>query len=403
MGTVCSRGEETVLNTATVQPDAPTADAKSTQLGTVCHVVHSLGVGGAEVLVADMIRSLSGRFRCVVACLDDIGSIGESLIEEGVPLKLLEREPGIDWKCGRRLAAWCEEQNVGVMHVHQCTPMFQAMLARLPGKRVPLLLTEHGRHHPDFPSRKRAIVHKLLLGKRDRLIAVGEATRQALIANEGLPSDRVEVIYNGVDLAQFTEVAPEIRGEVRKELGLSEDDWIITLVARLDAIKDHPTAIRTLQRVRESVPGAKLLIVGDGSEREKIEGIIRDGNLGDCVHMLGTRRDVPRLLRASDTFLMSSIGEGIPLTIIEAMAAGVPVVSTSVGGIPEMVTTGETGFLNDSGDADGLASSIVKLSSDSGLRSRIIGAARQRAFDVFSREQMLESYAKLYEEMLRGQ
>ena len=85
------------------------------------------------------------------------------------------------------------------------------------------------------------------------------------------------------------------------------------------------------------------------------------------------------------------------------MAAGVPVVSTSVGGIPEMVTTGETGFLNDSGDADGLASSIVKLSSDSELRSRIIGAARQRAFDVFSREQMLESYAKLYEEMLRGQ
>lgn len=391
------------MTTLTAQPEQQSAGRKPTQLGTVCHVVHSLGVGGAEVLVADMIRSLSVRFRCVVACLDDIGSIGESLIAEGVPLKLLNREPGIDWKCGRRLAAWCEEQNVGAMHVHQCTPMFQAMLSRLPGKRVPLLLTEHGRHHPDFPSRKRAIVHKLLLGKRDRLIAVGEATRQALIANEGLPANRVEVIYNGVDLKQFTEVAPEIRGEVRRELGLTDDDWIITLVARLDAIKDHPTAIRTVQKVLESVPGAKLLIVGDGPEREKIEGIVRDGSLGDCVHMLGTRRDVPRLLRASDTFLMSSIGEGIPLTIIEAMAAGIPVVSTAVGGIPEMVTTGETAFLHDSGDADGLAGSIVKLANDEALRSRVIDAARQRAFDVFSREQMLASYAKLYEEMLRGE
>ena len=99
---------------------------------------------------------------------------------------------------------------------------------------------------------------------------------------------------------------------------------------------------------------------------------------------------------------MSSIGEGIPLTIIEAMAAGVPVVSTNVGGIPEMVSMGETGFLHDSGDADGLAESIVTLTNNANLRSNVIDAARQRAFDVFSREQMLASYAKLYQEMLRG-
>ncbi|MFK7822092.1 MAG: glycosyltransferase [Planctomycetaceae bacterium] len=390
------------MTAVTAQPEIRDADAKSTQLGTVCHVVHSLGVGGAEVLVADMIRSLSNQFRCVVACLDDIGSIGDSLIAEGVPLKLLNRSPGIDWQCGRRLAAWCEEQDVDVMHVHQCTPMFQAMLSRLPGKRVPLLLTEHGRHHPDFPSRKRAIVHRLLLGKRDRLVAVGEATRQALIAYEGLPADRVEVIYNGVDLEQFTKVASEIRDEVRNELGLNADDWIVTLVARLDAIKDHPTAIRTVQLVRESVPNAKLLIVGDGPERDRIERIIRESNLQDCVRMLGTRRDVPRLLRTSDTFLMSSIGEGIPLTIIEAMAAGVPVVSTNVGGIPEMVSTGESGFLHESGDAEGLAGSIRALAGDAQLRNRVTEAARTRAFDVFSRKQMLASYGQLYQEMLRG-
>ncbi len=390
------------MTTTMTQPETTSADMKSTQIGTVCHVVHSLGVGGAEVLVADMIRSLSDRFRCVVACLDDIGSIGESLIAEGVPLKLLNRQPGIDWNCGRRLAAWAEEQGVGILHVHQCTPMFQAMLSRLPWKKTPLLLTEHGRHHPDIPSRKRAIIHKLLLSKHDRLVAVGEATGRALVSHEGLPVDRVEVVYNGVDLTQFHEVAPHIRGEVRQELGLAEDDVVITLVARLDAIKDHPTAIATLERVRESVPNAKLLFVGDGPERQKIEAIISERGLQQQVLMLGTRRDVPRLLRASDVFLMSSIGEGIPLTIIEAMAAGVPVVSTNVGGIPEMVNSGETGFLHDSGDPVGLASSIAKLTMDNKLREQIIDAARMRAFDEFSREKMLANYATIYEEMLRG-
>lgn len=354
------------------------------------------------MLVADMIRSLSDRFRCAVACLDDIGSIGESLMAEGVPLTLLNRKPGLDWKCGRRLAAWAKEQQVGLMHVHQCTPMFQAMMSRFPGGTPPFLLTEHGRHHPDVPSRKRSVCHRLLLRKKDRLVAVGEATRQALIANEGLPSDRVEVIYNGVELSQFRNVAPSVRQEVRDELKLAHDELVITLVARLDPIKDHPTAIATLERVREAIPKARLLVVGDGPERENIENIVKRQRLDEHILLLGTRRDVPRLLRASDVFLMTSVGEGIPLTIIEAMAAGVPVVSTRVGGIPEMISDEETGFLREPGDAIGLAKAIVTLRHDTTLREQITSAARDRAFSDFSREKMLASYATIYEEMLRG-
>ncbi len=381
-------------------PNKSSGSARPRKLGTVCHVVHSLGVGGAEVLVADMVRSMSDRFNCVIACLDDIGSIGESLRADGFRLQLLHREPGLDWKCARRLSAWLREHDVGVVHVHQCTPMFQAMLARFPGRQPPLLLTEHGRHHPDLPSRKRAVAHRLLLGSRDRLVAVGEATRKALIDNEGLPADRVEVIYNGVDLSKFNGIASNVRAEVREELALAADDFVVTLVARLDPIKDHSTALATLRRLRATVPTAKLLVVGDGSERANIEAAIAGENLQDSVIMLGTRGDVPRLLAASDVFLLTSIGEGIPLTIIEAMAAGVPVVSTNVGGICEMIAHGESGFLHDVGDAQGLAQSITTLHHDAALRDRVTTAARERAFAVFSRQQMLGSYARIYEELL---
>ena len=381
-------------------PDKSPTSARPGKLGTVCHVVHSLGVGGAEVLVADMVRSLSDRFNCVVACLDDIGLIGESLRADGFQLQLLNREPGLDWNCARRLSAWLREHEVGVVHVHQCTPMFQAMLARFPGRQPPLLLTEHGRHHPDLPSRKRALAHRLLLGSRDRLVAVGQATRQALIDNEGLPAERVEVIYNGVDLSKFNDIASTARGEVRKELGLEATDFVMTLVARLDPIKDHSTALATLKRVRESVPTAKLLIVGDGPERANIEVAIANGNFQGSAVMLGTRRDVPQLLAASNVFLLTSIGEGIPLTIIEAMAAGVPIVSTNVGGIPEMMTHGESGFLHDAGDTFGLADSITTLHRDGALADRVTMAARERAFAMFSRQQMLASYSKIYEELL---
>lgn len=382
---------------------APVAGHRSpVQTGTVCHVVHSLGVGGAEVLVADMIRGLSDRFRSVVACLDDVGSIGESLISDGVPLRLLERAAGVDVSCSRRLRAFARQQSVDMYHVHQCTPMFQAMLSRFPRKRPPLLLTEHGRHHPDLPSRRRALCHRLLLCKADRLVAVGHATREALIANEGLPADRVEVLYNGVDLAPYSEVSPAARGEVRAELQLGPSDLVITIVARLDPIKDHSTAVQTLQIARESVPHAKLLIVGDGVEREPITAEIEQAGLREHVRMPGTRNDVPRLLAASDVLLLSSIGEGIPLTVIEAMASGTPVVSTSVGGVPEMIVDGESGLLAEVGDARALAAHIVRLWTDSGLRKRLTANATKRARELFSRETMLSRYAAIYQEMLHG-
>jgi glycosyltransferase involved in cell wall biosynthesis len=167
-------------------------------------------------------------------------------------------------------------------------------------------------------------------------------------------------------------------------------------VARLDYLKDHATAVRTLGQVARGRPDARLVLAGEGPEREGIEMLIREHDLGRQVRLLGMRTDVPRLLAAADAFLLTSISEGIPLTVIEAMAAGLPVVATAVGGLAEVVEEGKTGLLAPAGDDAALARNLLRLAEDPGLRAEMGRRGRERAFARFSEDQMVERYRQLY-------
>src|SRR5262249_26066489 len=157
----------------------------------------------------------------------------------------------------------------------------------------------------------------------------------------------------------------------RRALGLSLEHFVILLVARLDYLKDHATAIRTMQHVVPRLPNARLLLVGEGPERAQIEQLIDQHRLGANVRLLGLRKDIPQLLKASDLFLLTSISEGIPLTAIEAMAAGIPVVATQVGGMAEVVEDGVTGLLAPSGDDPALAGQILRLAEQPEMREQM--------------------------------
>ncbi len=171
-------------------------------------------------------------------------------------------------------------------------------------------------------------------------------------------------------------------------------------VARLDTIKDHHTALTAIKQTAVSAPYIRLLIVGDGPQRGAIERCIREQSLTDRVSVLGMRNDVPRLLAASDVFLLTSVSEGIPVTVLEAMAAGVPVVATAVGGLPELIRNEDSGLLAPAGDASGLANALLRLALRPALRSQFAGVARRRALTEFSAQAMLVQYAALYREML---
>jgi glycosyltransferase involved in cell wall biosynthesis len=383
-------------------PSAGTARAAQPSAAapfTVCQLLHTLDVGGAEVLAGRLARRLAGRFRFVFACLDAIGSLGERLRADGFAVHLVGRRPGLDWRCPLRLAAVLRGEHVDVVHAHQYTPFFYAMAARLRGPRRPIVFTEHGRHQPDRRRPRRVWANRLLVSGRDRLFAVGDAVRRALIDHEGLPAGRVGVIFNGIDLAAFGSAD---RAAARAAMGAAGDELVILQVARLDYLKDHATAVRALARFTVGQPHARLVLVGDGPERPAIEALARELGVAGRVRLLGARSDVPRLLSGADVLLLSSVSEGIPLTPIEAMAAGLPVVATDVGGVGEVVVDGETGLLAPARDDAALAVHLARLAGDAGLRRRFGEAGRARARRLFDEARMCDDYGRVYRELARA-
>jgi glycosyltransferase involved in cell wall biosynthesis len=320
---------------------------------------------------------------------------------EGFPVEILGRRSGIDWRCAVRLAKILRREQVDLVHAHQYTPFFYTLLARLLCRRPPILFTEHGRHYPDYPRPKRMVVNRFLLERRDRVVGVGQAVREALIANEGFPPDRAAVVYNGIDTAGFAAGCPD-RAAIRRAIGVGTNGLVMLLVARLDYLKDHATAIRTLERVASRRPDACLVLVGEGPEADKIHGLVEQHHLGENVRFLGLRKDVHRLLPAADLFLLTSISEGIPLTVIEAMAAGLPVVATRVGGMAEVVEDGKTGYLAPLGDDAALATHILDLAGDPQRRRALGRRGQERARSLFSESEMHDRYLELYRSMLPG-
>ena len=366
---------------------------------TVCQLLHSLSIGGAEILAARIGRQLSGDYRFVYACLDDLGPLGQELADDGFTIRQLNRGNGLDYRCARRLRQLLREEQIDLLHAHQFTPYFYATLARAPSRTPPILFTEHGRFHPDFPSRKRMLYNRVAISRRDRIVAVGEAVRQALITNEGFPANRVDRIYNGINLEPFLNTDYVEANKIRTEFNIADSTFLIAHVARLDSIKDHLTAMRAVSRLVDAGVDAKLLIVGDGPERSTIERARAELSSSNII-IAGIRRDIPAILAAADAFLLTSLSEGIPLTVIEAMASSLPVVATDVGGLSEVVIQGETGFLAPARDALAISNHLRELVNQPARAAEFGAAGRALAKDRFSEQAMIASYSAAYSEMI---
>lgn len=361
-------------------------------------MLHVFNVGGAELLAKQLALACQDQFRPVFVCLDAIGSLGSELIDKGFIVEVVYRQPGFDYKCAGRIARLLDAHHVKLVHAHQYAPFFYTSIARLFKWSCPILFTEHGRDYPDYRRPKRVWANRLLLRRRDRVIAVGEHVREALVDNEGISISRVEVIHNGVDVQRFNPARPN-RLSVRAGLGLCETDIGVIQVARLNRLKDYETAIRTMQIVCRGASNVRYFIVGEGEERTKIEAMVRDVNLENQIRMLGLREDVAQLLEGMDIFLLTSVSEGIPLTVIEAMSAQLPCVATRVGGIPEVVHDGTTGVLSAPGDCDELSEAILKLIQSPSVRQRMGECGRRRALELFHSDRMLAQYRALYAQL----
>jgi glycosyltransferase involved in cell wall biosynthesis len=357
----------------------------------VLQVVLSLNPGGTERLVLDLVMRINAEIPMSVCCIDEDGAWASQLRDIGVPVTSLRRIPGFQPKVGSEIHAVARRHDATVIHAHHYSPFVYSCLARARAPRTRLVFTEHGRVSDAPPSAKRRLANRVLSRFPTRVFTVSNDLREHIIA-EGFSASQVEVIYNGIDVRPSA--APDARASVRARLGVDDHTLVAGTIARLDPVKDLGTLIRAVALAHRVRPW-RLVIVGDGSERARLEQLAADLGAAGAVTFLGHRDDARDWLPGCDVFVNSSISEGVSLTILEAMAASLPVVATRVGGTPEVVTP-DCGVLVPAGQAQQLADALLHLGGDAPLRAALGTAARARVEAMFSLDRMVRQYRDVY-------
>jgi glycosyltransferase involved in cell wall biosynthesis len=332
--------------------------------------------------------------RPVVACLDSLGELGEKLRQEGYKVYCKGRREGLDMGVIPWLREIMQREKITVVHAHQYTPLFYTVPAALLAGRIKVVYTEHGRFYPDRTSWKRRLFNPLLALGVDHIVSISEATAKAMTEYDNFPASRIKVIHNGIDVSRMN--PPVDKAAKRRELGLNETCRIIGTAARLNSIKNIPMMLRVLKLVLEQAPDTCLVIAGQGEEEGRLKSFAFELGVADRVKFIGLRFDLPEVYQLFDVFLLTSFSEGISVTLLEAMASGVPAVVTDVGGNPAVIVEGETGFLVPV-DADGdMVKKVAILLADPIIAHQFDVKARLRADKWFSFEKMTEGYRKLY-------
>jgi glycosyltransferase involved in cell wall biosynthesis len=358
----------------------------------VLQVVLRLDPGGTERLVVEIVRRLHARVPMAVCCLDAAGAWADRVTSLGVPLTVLGRRDGFHPGLARDVVACARAAGAAVLHCHHYSPFVYGRLASVVAPELRVIYTEHGRLSDSPPSAKRRLANRLLMGGVQDLFAVSHDLRAHLL-REAVPP-RMQVIWNGIDPGVAP--TPADRAAARAALGVPDDAIVVGAVARLDPVKDLGTLLAAVSRARATVPGLCAVIAGDGPERPALEAAIAADPAGDRLRLLGHRDDVRMLLAGVDIFANSSTSEGISLTLLEAMAAELPIVATRVGGTPEVVVDQETGRLAPARDPEAFAAALVDVAGDA-RRARAWGqAGRRRLLAHFTIDEMVRKYEAVY-------
>ncbi|MEA3346054.1 MAG: glycosyltransferase [Chloroflexota bacterium] len=291
-----------------------------------------------------------------------------------------------------------------VVHTHTTTA---GLLGRLAAKLVgvPVILhTFHGHVLRGYfsPTVSKALtwIERFLALLSDKIVTVSEGQRRELAELGVAPLGKIIVVHLGFELEDIL-TCESHRGELRHELGISNDDRLIGIVARLTSIKNHRLFLQMAKLVAEAMPQTRFLVVGDGELREELEAYARDLGLDERVIFTGWWRDLPRLYADLDVMTLTSINEGTPTSLIEAMAARVPVVATEVGGVPDIVADGKTGYLVRPGDAQGMAEAVIELLRNPKRAQEMGQKGQEAAYPKFAAQTLIANVKELYIELLR--
>lgn len=358
-------------------------------------LIGTLGVGGAERFLMELVRKVPrDRYEVQVVCIARRGEFGELLAREGCDVVELGKRTGLDPLILPRLVRQLRRFRPHVVNTHLWTAdLWGRLAAYLTGTPV-VVVTEQ-----NVDLWKSGLNHAIdarLLSRTDAVICVSHEVAR-FYRSRGVPPEKLHVIPNAIDVTPFDR--PPVEG-LRSEVGAAPEDFLFLSAARLHPQKAQSVLLEATRRLAGECDGFQVLLAGEGPLRETLEAEVRRLSLGHHVKLLGLRQDLPSLLRQANAFVLSSLYEGLPLAILEAMAARLPVVATRVGGCPEVVIEGRTGFLVPPGNAGALAQAMANL-MNARDRAREMGVEGRRLVEAEYRiEQSAERTLALFDASL---
>lgn len=362
----------------------------------IVQLIASLDRGGAERVVVDLALGFDrDRYQTTVIYLQGTGELGAELTTAGINVVRLPDRGKLNPGTCRALYGWLRRERPDVLHCHIPRPAFWGLIAARAAGVPVRVYTEHSAQN--YPLILGSLYPAIVRLATD-LVCVSDAAQTTLRRHYPAVGGKTVTIRNGIRLARVSDCRD--RCAVRTELGLGPDEPVLCHVANAFPVKAQHDLLNAFALARRLIPSARLLMVGDGPLRQELMELSRQLGLAEQVLFLGRRSDVADLLAASDLFVLSSVAEGLPVTIIEAMAAGLPVIATNVGGCAEIVQDQITGRIVPPRSPAQLAEAIAETLSDSRRATEMGRAGRSRAADNFAAEACVRAHEALYEEAL---
>ena len=373
----------------------------------VVHLTYALDFGGLETLLVDCVNRMpADKYRHAVVCLTHYTAFADKITQPGVELFALHKKPGLGlashaslWKLLRRLRPT-------ILHTYNLAAVEYAFIASLAG--VPVRVhAEHGRDagDPDGKNRKHNLLRRLLVPFIDRYVPVSGDLHQWLKTVVGIPDAKIALIDNGVDNTRFTPAPAPPHALSPGAWSAQPGCFVIGTVGRLQTVKNQAALVEAFIRLRALAPAEaarlRLVIVGDGPLRAALAQQVCAAGIGEQVWLAGARGDIAELMRTFSVFALPSMAEGMPVTLLEAMACGLPVVASRVGGIPELVLENNTGMLVPPDDPQALAEALAHYLRQPALVRQHGAAGRARIEARYSIEVMLSGYTNLYDALCK--
>lgn len=361
----------------------------------ILFLLQTLRTGGSERLVLDLCRYLDpDKFNCFVAAFVD-GALREKFEEMGVPATLIPirsaKKDGL--RTMRAISGIIVRDNIHVVNAHHFTPFFYSFYgARRHGCK--LFYTIHSRAEVTTINMFWSLLSGVMIRLSDAAIGISRDVEDAIKYRFGIRADKVLNLTNAVDYRQFMGAGD--RRAKRREIGLADSDIVIGCVGNLRKDKNYPNLIKAFKIIHARTPGAKLIIVGEGKRQDELEKLIHDLGLGHSALLLGSRNDVPEIMKAMDIYCLCSFSEGLPLSLLEAMSAGLPVVGTDVRGIHDVVEHGKTGLLVPSDDPERLSEALLRMISDRELARDLSLKGREYVINEHGFDRWIARYESLF-------